>query len=639
MGFVSNMPDDDYRAATVGMNQPATPFVPGMFTGTLDALEKGVVGAVGKMGKTLTMLGDYQGAANAGQYGWAQSLVPPSSAPPLTPVDTSQDPDFNGKRLQALQDWSAIDPRTHGPAAQVLGSTAQGLTIMGLGSLMGTPLAGAGALGVTEGSNDYADSTAAGIDQNTALAKAGLTGVASFAGAAVPMAVSSRVAMRLAGMGLSAEVAGNTALSSVFYGAGRAAATMAGTAAGKIATSGAAMVGFGAGNRFLTSHLLESAGYPEMAAQYKTLDAQAIVSDLVLGLAFGASGVLGEKLGERLNPLERPDPAQVEAALEGRKAEMRARGAAGLPTDPATAGLDAELSDRALGNMLRGREAGVTPMEAQLIVNHSLLDPERVQLHQDMTNAFRVVYGDLAETTPPPRSGWAELEGNVPDHLASRFAQDRATSEASVVRFQAEFDALESRAQAVQDRLRTQLPNIEGYEPTHADLAKALNAFPEVKREAQAIAAQQDIVEAKLNAAYAAQEQTLGRWRAFQEPVTELTAPKTGAEFTARYGMEPGQSAYPNEHTAEYRAARAAAKAEPPAPGAKPEAQSGLSPMADEQANQLAARHPDLDVQMPDGSTVKASQMPDMLREQMAKASQDSNLFTTAVGCFLRTML
>jgi hypothetical protein len=61
--------------------------------------------------------------------------------------------------------------------------------------------------------------------------------------------------------------------------------------------------------------------------------------------------------------------------------------------------------------------------------------------------------------------------------------------------------------------------------------------------------------------------------------------------------------------------------------------------MADEAANQLAARHPDMDVQMPDGSTVKASQMPDALNEQMAKANQDSNLFTTAIGCFLRTML
>jgi len=639
VGFVSNMPDDDYRAATVGMNQPATPFVPGMFTGTVDALEKGVVGAVGKIGKTLTMLGDYQGAANAGQYGWAQSLVPPSSAPPTEPVNIGpgENPLYSDAQLKALQDWSAIDPRTHGTGAQILGSTAQGLAIMGLGSLMGTPLAGAGALGVTEGSNDYADTTAAGIDPDTALAKAGLTGVAAFAGAAVPMAVSGRVAMRLAGMGLSAEVAGNTALSSVFYGAGRAAATMAGTAAGKIATSGVAMTAFGAGNRFLTSHLLESAGYPEMAAQYKTLDAQAIVSDLVLGLAFGAGGVMGEKLGDKLNPLERPDPSQVEAALEGRKAEMRARGAAGLPTDPATAGLDAELSDRALGNMLRGREAGVTPDEAQLIVTHSLMDPERVQLHQDMANAFRVVYGDLAETAVPSRSGWADLEGNVPDHLANRFAQDRSTSESSVVRFQAEFDALEARAQAVQDRLRTQLPNIEGYDPTHADMAKALNAFPEVKREAQAIAAQQDAVEAKLNAAHEAQQQTLDRWRAFQEPVTEPTASKTGAEFTARYGMEPGQSAYPNEHTAEYRAAQAAAKAEPPVP--KAESTSGLNPMADEAANQLAARHPDMDVQMPDGSTVKASQMPDALNEQMAKANQDSNLFTTAIGCFLRTML
>ena len=632
------MPDDEYRIANMGVNNPATPFQPGMFTGLGDAMERAVGGGVAKIGKTLSMLADSQAQANAGQYGWAQSLVPPSTAPPLTPVDLAKDAEQNAARMKALQDWSRIDPHTHGVGAQVAGATVQGLTVMGLGSLMGTPLAGAGALGIVEGSNDYADTMAAGVDQNTALAKAGLTGVASFAGGALPMALSGRVAMRLAGMGLSAEVAGNTALSSVFYGAGKAAAVMAGTAAGKIGTSAAGMVAFGGTNRFLTSHLLESAGYPEMAAQYKTLDSQAIISDLVLGLAFGAGHVLGEKVGEKLNPLERPDPAMVDAALEARKAEMRARGAAGLPTDPATAGLDAELSDRALGNLLRGQDPGVRPTEAQLIVQHSLIDPERVQLHQDMDNAFRVVYGDLAETMPPPRTGWGELEGNVPDHLRSRFAQDRSTSEASVTRFQAEFDALEARAQAVQDRLRAQLPNIEGYEPTHADMAKALNAFPEVKREAQAIAAQQDAVEAKLNAAYAAQEQTLDRWRAFQEPVAPEVAPKSSAEFTARFGMEPGKAAFPNEQTAEYKAAQAALKAAPAAPSA-PETKSGLNPMVDEQARQLAARHPDMPVEMPDGSIVKASEMPDVLREQMAQASKDSNLFDVAVGCFLRTVL
>ena len=491
MGFVSNMPDDDYRAATVGMNDPATPFQPGMFTGTWNAIGKSVGGGVAAMGRTYGMMADSAAQANAGQYGWAQSLVPTSSAPPITPVDLAKDAEQNAARMKALQDWSRIDPHTHGVAAQVLGSATRGLTIIGLGSLMGTPLAGAGALGIVEGSNDYADTTAAGVGQGTALAKAGLTGVASFAGASVPMAMSGKVAMNLVGLGLSSEIAGNTALASVFYGAGKAASVMAGTVAGKIATSGAGMVGFGLANRYLTSNLLESAGYPEMAAQYKALDAQAITSDLVLGLAFGAAGVLGKKL----HPLERPDPNMIDAALDGRKEAARARGAGGLPTDLVTADLDARLQDQALGDLLRGREPNVSPDEANAIVNGSIVDPERVQLLSDWMDANLAIHGDIMDMTEPKTR---------------------------------------------------EVPTL---------------------------------------------------------PYTPPEAPVDGATPAT---LKP---------------------------------KSGLSPIADEQARQLAERHPDLDVTMPDGSVVKAADLPDTLAKQMSDVTKDSALIDTAIACFLRTTL
>jgi len=61
--------------------------------------------------------------------------------------------------------------------------------------------------------------------------------------------------------------------------------------------------------------------------------------------------------------------------------------------------------------------------------------------------------------------------------------------------------------------------------------------------------------------------------------------------------------------------------------------------LAEEHMKQLATANPDITVQMPDGRTVRAGELPDALAAQMVAASKDSELFQTAVGCLLRTML
>lgn len=68
----------------------------------------------------------------------------------------------------------------------------------------------------------------------------------------------------------------------------------------------------------------------------------------------------------------------------------------------------------------------------------------------------------------------------------------------------------------------------------------------------------------------------------------------------------------------------------------KAEAAIKLDPMVSEHVRQLAEAHPDLDVQMPDGRTVKAADVEAAMAESLAKADKESSLFEVAVGCFLR---
>ncbi len=479
MGFVSNLPNDNYRKATLGADNPAMEIMPaGMFSGTLDALGRSVVGAGASVLNTLR--GAVTDAADA--TGEAMGLGPIGGADWMGSKTKEND------ALKALQEWAKIDPRTHGVGAQVAGSTVRGLTIASLGSLAGGPVGAGAMLGGVEGYEDYEKSLESGIDPNTALKKSILTGGAAAAGAFLPMKVGAGAAGRLTVLAAEAEVAGNTALAEIYKSSASAAAKMTGLGA-RIATGATINTTFGAANRWATSGILESAGYHDMAAQYKVLDTQAIVSDVILGAAFGAWGHLEDKL----HPLERPDPTKIEAALEVRKQEAISRGAAGIPTDMMTAGLDAELQTRGMGDLLRGREVTVTPEEALRIVDGVVLDPVRAATHAEYLESANTVLHGLLDTTEP-----------------------------------------------------TRLPDTQ----------------PVISKEEAA-------------------------------PVKPL--------------------------------------APPPAEG-----MAKIDPIVNEQMQQMAARNPDLDVQLPDGRTVKASEMADALAEQLKNEHANANLIETAVGCFLR---
>jgi hypothetical protein len=502
MGFISNVQNDEYRVASMGSMNPITELAPdGMFSGTGEALYKGVAGGLAAVGSTATDLLSASAKANAEQSINENPFVDQQQALSQLHGETAAPPPF-AESLQAVQDWAKSDPRTQGSGARVLGSTAHGLTVFGVGSLMGGPAAGAATLGGVEGYSDYRESIAAGVDPKTALEKAGFTGVTAAAGAFLPMTIGKGAAMGLAGLAGRAEMAGNSALADGLFGAAKAAATASTNVVAKMATGAAVNTGFGVANRYFTSSLLESAGYPDMAAQNAPLDSQAMIADAVLGMAFGGWEHVAHKVGEYMTPAARPDPSLVQQAMDARRNEMQSRAGAGVPSDPRTAGLDAELQDRALSDMIRGKTTEVTPDEAITIVHGSLADPERTALNIAYRDAGLVVHGDLADFSEPMRTAPAPEPFVAPEQQMPRAA-----------------------------------------------------------------------------------------------PEQQATSAAPAAEGSAQ-----------------------------------------LSPIAAESAAQLAARHPDMEVQMPNGQTVKAADLHDAIQQQLAQATSDSNLHDVAIACFLRTL-
>lgn len=492
MGLDVFSPLEDYRQAGMGANDPATEVTPdGFFSNLGSALGKGVTGGLAAVGRTV---GDF--AMQAGKQEMMQGMLmnPQVTAEQIQELDNLQPVMPYDDQLKAVQQWSKLDPRTTGTGSMVLGQTARGLTIFGMGSLMGGVPGGAATLGVTEGYNNYLDLRDAGVDEKTAGTAAATTGAMAALGAYLPVKMTGALARGTLGAAMSAEAAGaGTAARSLYTVAGLSAAASS-SIVGNAAYSSLVNTGFGVASRALTSSVLEAGGYPDMARQYKALDGEAMAADAVLGLAFGGWAHVEGNAARRAAPNGRPPEPMVEAALDVRREEQINRGAAGIPTDPATGALDRELQDRSVAEVLQGKNPDISPQEAKQVVENSLVDPERVRLAQDIESAAKAIHGDLADPTP------AVVR---PEEPAGR-------------------------------------PVVEAQPPA-------------------------------------------------ERPAGETTGP-------------------------------------------------ALEPTTQSMLDQLAARHPDLDVELPDGTTIKASELPQKLQQTLAQAESDSKLHDVAVACFLRTV-
>lgn len=179
--------------------------------------------------------------------------------------------DTIGKQLQQARGYVKPDAGSQGTAAEVLYGLGQFVPAIGA-TIVGGPTVGAATAFGSTYEQSYQDFRAKGVDENTARNLAAQQSSFNAAGMALPAAVGTTLATRIA-----SGVAINT--------------------------------GFGGLNRYSVGDTLEEKGYTEMAKQYRVFDGQAMLVDAVLGGAFGGAHHLAARNADA------PPPADTEAPI------------------------------------------------------------------------------------------------------------------------------------------------------------------------------------------------------------------------------------------------------------------------------------------------------------------------------------
>lgn len=388
MGFLNPGPDDEYRIASQA--QGGTTDVPGagMLEGALTSVPKGLAVAGEKVGDFMSELGgafDPIGTDQArmadggtsGVYGENLPNSPNASQPQPAPSWNSYASQASIKSAlpaaQIVSDWAATgqDPRDTGAIGRILAGTSENLAIGAAGAVAGGPWGAAALLGGTQGYADFQQNKKDGMDDNTAMEKAGLTGGMSAASAFIPMKFGNNIV---------SSIAGGAAINAV-----TGAASRAGTAA-----------------------ILDANGYHDMASQYRVFDGEAMASDVILGAAFGAHGhVFGH--GAAL-------PADVDAALATSSEDHFNRSSPGVATTPDVANTHVDLMRTSIDALAKGDEPDVPAPLAQKMVDGTLPDPTHDTLpmlneaaHDELNN-YDDVIKPIDAVEPPTREPGEPLE-------------------------------------------------------------------------------------------------------------------------------------------------------------------------------------------------------------------------------------
>lgn len=189
--------------------------------------------------------------------------------------------DTIGKQLQDARGYVKPDAGSQGTAAEVLYGLGQFVPAIGA-TIVGGPTVGAATAFSSTYEQSYQDFKGKGVDESTARNLATQQSLFNAAGMALPAAVGTTLATRIA-----SGVAINT--------------------------------GFGGLNRYSVGETLEEKGYTEMAKQYRVFDGQAMLVDAVLGGAFGGAHHLAARNADvpPQSDTEAPIPAaEVQSAPE-----------------------------------------------------------------------------------------------------------------------------------------------------------------------------------------------------------------------------------------------------------------------------------------------------------------------------------
>lgn len=179
--------------------------------------------------------------------------------------------DTIGKQLQDARGYVKPDAGSQGTAAEVLYGLGQFVPAIGA-TIVGGPTVGAATAFSSTYEQSYQDFKGKGVDELTARNLAAQQSTFNAAGMALPAAVGTTLATRIA-----SGVAINT--------------------------------GFGGLNRYSVGETLEEKGYTEMAKQCRVFDGQAMLVDAVLGGAFGGAHHLSARNADV------PPPAETEAPI------------------------------------------------------------------------------------------------------------------------------------------------------------------------------------------------------------------------------------------------------------------------------------------------------------------------------------
>lgn len=324
-----------------------------------------------------------------------------------------------GNALRRKANEFAPDPQSSSKADQVINGLATGVTKAATAITLMGPLPGAAAFGAGEANNTYRELIEKGVDEDTAMKVAGVTGVASGVGAAIPV------------------------------GGATVAQTM-----GLVLASGPATF---VAQEKLSHDILEKAGYKDEASLHNPTDPLGLALSTVIPFAFGAAHVAGIKSKAKA-PEAIKTEADVKDAVQLNPAEQSAsdafersatniaelRMAIDAETRPeARAILEAELANQVGQAQKHARDVTVTRGAA----DPEVVDAARVQVTSE---AF---YRSL----PSHETAYAEVmhagdeisAGRMPrvdpltefQQIESRLTEKLANHEAAVAEYASRPDA------------------------------------------------------------------------------------------------------------------------------------------------------------------------------------------------------
>jgi len=304
--------------------------------------------------------GLWSGAAKGFGQGLLQSgaqaamLASDAGTAALMPTARKIDEFFGGASVQEflrneqLKTTESVRYLMPGPDIGRIGQLGYGLAtvipqaIGGTVAAGGNPLGGAAAVSSIQGYAAKVEAEDKGVNPATATTVGIIQGVAAGAGVMIPAAFGSTLAARL-GTGVVSNV------------------TM------------------GVAQRGATSALLESRGYGDVAKQYKAFDTQEIITDAILGAAFG--GLHHYQVGRDAASTIPPSLAD-EALAANLQQHLQVSTAPGVPVDPQSRAVHNQAINKAMEDLIAGREVDVSQTgidSAEFAPNRSVMQAEVVR--------------------------------------------------------------------------------------------------------------------------------------------------------------------------------------------------------------------------------------------------------------------